>query len=106
MPDYIALGTDVALAVISFTGAYYAFVASELFKGDLIMEKVWRLSTTAFAILAFFAVFDFLLTLVSSPLDWLHLVRLASVFAIGIFVFAVIMLVSWGRSPTESRTQR
>ena len=106
MTDYIVLGTDVALAVISFTGAYYSFVASGLFNGDLIMEKVWRFWTAAFVIVAFSTVFDFLLTLESSPLGWLHLVRVASVFAIGIFVFAVIMLVSWGRSPTESRTRR
>lgn len=65
--DHIGIGADVALAVTAFVGAYYAFVSSRLFRGDFIMERVWRLATASFAITAFLSVLDFLLTTVNSP---------------------------------------
>jgi hypothetical protein len=103
MVDYIALGADIAIVVITSIGTYYAFVASTLFKGDVIMERVWRLATTAFAIVAFFSVIDFGLTAANSSLVGLHLVRIAAVIAIGIFVVAVMLLTRWGRSTIEPR---
>ena len=106
MVDYIALGADVALAVVAFIGTYYAFLATRLFRGDLIMERVWRLATIAFTIVALFSVLDFIFTLENSPLVNLHLVRIASVFALAVFIFAIMTVVRWGRSPMESRTQQ
>ena len=104
--DYIALGADVALAAAAFVGTYYAFEASRLFKGDPIMERVWRLATVAFVILAFFSALDFLFTAEGSSLVQYHLVRIAAVIAIAVFVFAVILLVRWGRSSTELKTRQ
>lgn len=104
--DYISMGADVALAAAAFVGTYYAIECSRLFRGDLIMEEVWRLATVAFVILAFFSVLDFVLTLANSAFLQYHLVRIAAVFAIAVFVAAVMVLVRWGRSSTEPRTQQ
>lgn len=104
MVDYIALGADVALVVITAIGTYYASVASKLFKGDSIMERVWRLATVAFGIVAFFSVIDFALTAANSSMIGLHLVRIAAVIAIGIFVVAMMLLARWGQSTMEPRT--
>jgi len=103
--DYIAIVADVALFVAAFIGTSYAFEASRLFQGDLIMEKVWRLATTAFLIIAFFSVLDLLLTVENSSFVQYHFVRIGAVFAIAIFVVAVIQLVRWGRSSMEPRTR-
>lgn len=105
MVDYIATFVDVALAVLTFVGTYYAYVASRLFRGDPIMERMWRLVTAAFIFVAFFSVLDLILTVASNPLVGLHLVRIAAILALGIFVFAVMMLVRWGKSSMELRTQ-
>jgi hypothetical protein len=102
--DYIALVADMALAVLTFTGVYYAFMSSRLFRGD-VMERVWRLATVAFLIIAFFSVFDFILTVENSPLVQLHLVRIAAAFGVGVFVVSLGTLVGWAKSSTEPRTQ-
>ena len=106
MSDYIAIVGDFALLVAAFVGTLYAFESSRLFKGDTIMEKVWRLSTAAFVIIAFFSVFDFILTVQNSSLVQYHFVRIGAVFAIAIFVVAVGLLVRWGRSSMEPRTRQ
>jgi hypothetical protein len=103
--DYIGMGGDVALAATAFLGTYYASVASGLFRGDPIMERVWRLATAAFVIVAFFSVLDFMLTFISSPILSYHLVRFAAVFAIAVFVVAAMVLVRWGKMPMEPKTQ-
>jgi phosphoglycerol transferase MdoB-like AlkP superfamily enzyme len=103
--DYIAIVADIALFVSAFIGTYYAFESSRLFKGDFIMEKVWRLATVAFVITAFFSVLDFILTAENGSLAQYHFVRIGAVFAIAIFVVAVMLLVGWGRSSMESRTR-
>ena len=105
MSDYIAVVADVALFVAAFIGTYYALESSRLFKGDLIMENVWRLATAAFAIISFFSVLDFLLTVENSSLVQYHFVRIGAVFAIAIFVVAVMLLVRWGRSSMEPGTR-
>ena len=105
MVDYIAAVADVALFVTASIGTFYAFESSRLFKGDLIMEKVWRLATTAFVIVAFFSALDFLLTAENSSLVKYHFVRIGAVFAIAIFVIAVMLLVRWGRSTMEPGTR-
>jgi len=105
VPDYIAMGADVALAIASFIGVYYAFVSSRLFRGDLIMERVWRLATIAFVVVGFVSALDFLFTATSSPLVQFDLGRIAAVFALAIFVVALMTLVRWGKS-TESGTQQ
>jgi ACR3 family arsenite efflux pump ArsB len=106
MSDYISMGADLALAAVAIIGIYYAIECANLFRGDLIMQRVWRLATAAFVILAFFSVLDFLLTFANNPLGQYHLVRVATVFAIGAFAAAAMVLVRWGRSSTEPRTQQ
>ena len=105
MVDYIAIIADVALLVLAFIGTYFAFESSRLFKGDLIMEKLWRLSTTAFVTIAFFSVLDFIITAENSSLVQYHFVRIGAVFAIAMFVVAVMLLVRWGRSSIEPGTR-
>jgi hypothetical protein len=100
--DYLAMAADVALAAAAFMGTYYASVSSKLFKGDLIMERVWRLASAAFLVVAFFSVLDFIFNVENSSLVDIHLVRFAAVFAVVIFVVAMMLLVRWGRSTTES----
>jgi hypothetical protein len=102
--DYIAMAADVALAAVAFVGTYYGSVLSKLFRGDLIMERVWRLATAAFMIVAFFSALDFIFTAENSSLVQLHLVRISAAFAVAVFVVAMMLLVGWGRSTTESGT--
>jgi len=104
--DYIAMGADVALAASAFVGTYYASVSSRLFSGDIVMERVWRLATVAFLAVAFFSVLDFIFNAENSSLVLLHLVRFASVFAVVIFVVAMMQLVRWGRATTEGGNQQ
>jgi DMSO/TMAO reductase YedYZ heme-binding membrane subunit len=104
VPDYVALVTDLALAAVAFAGTYYAFESSRLFRGDF-MERVWRLVTTAFIIIAFFSILDFIFTIENSSLAQLDVVRIAAVFAICVFVYAMMTVVKWGKSSMESRTQ-
>ena len=106
MTDYLGVALDAALALAAFMGTYYASVSSRLFKGDFIMERVWKLATIAFLVIAFFSVLDIIFIAENSSLVLLHLVRFASVFAIVIFVIAVMLLVRWGRSTTEAGTRR
>ena len=106
MVDYVGLGADAVLAVVSFTGTYYASVASRLFRGDPVMERVWRLATVAFAVVALFSVLDFVFTAGNSDLVLLHLVRLSAVFALAVFVVAVMTLVRWGKASTEPKTEQ
>jgi len=100
--DYLGVAADVALAIAAFIGTYYASVSSRLFRGDLIMERVWKLATTAFIVIALFSVLDIIFIAENSSLALLHLVRFAAVFAVVIFVVAVMLLVRWGKSATES----
>jgi hypothetical protein len=102
--DYIGVAADVALAIAAFIGTYYASVSSRLFKGDPIMERVWKLATTAFMVIAFFSVLDIIFIVENSSLALLHLVRFALVSALIIFVVAVMLLVRWGKSATEPGT--
>ena len=104
--DFLAMGADVALAAAAFLGTYYASVSSRLFRGDLIMERVWRLAAAAFLAVAFFSVLDFIFIAENSSFVLLDLVRIASIFAVGIFVVAMMQLVRWGRATTEGGTQR
>jgi len=104
--DYLGMGADFALVATAFVGTYYAFVSSRLFRGDLIMERVWRLATAAFLVVAFFSVLDFAFTAENNSLMQLHLVRFAALFAIIIFVVAAMSLVRWGRSTTEAGNQQ
>ena len=104
--DYVGLGADAVLAVVSFTGTYYASVASRLFRGDPVMERVWRLATVAFAGVALFSGLDFVFTAGNSDLVLLHLVRLSAVFALAVFVVAVMTLVRWGKASTEPKTEQ
>jgi len=99
--DYIAMVADVALAASAFVGTYYASVSRGLFRGDIVMERVWRLATVAFLAVAFFSVLDFIFTAENSSIVSLHLVRFASIFAVVIFVVAMMQLVRWGKSATE-----
>jgi len=103
--DYIAIVADVALAAAAFVGTYYASLSSRLFRGDLIMERVWRLATVAFLAVAFFSVLDFIFTAENSSYLLLDSVRFASIFAVSIFVVAMMQLVRWGRSSTEAGTE-
>ena len=103
--DYITLGTDFVLTGLTFVGTYYAFVAGNLFKGDLIMERVWRLATLAFGIFAFFSAIDFILTADNIPAVGVHPIRIGAVLSVSIFIVSVILLVRWGRSTMEPRTQ-
>jgi uncharacterized membrane protein YfhO len=104
--DYIGIGADVVLAVVAFMGTYYASVSSRLFKGDPIMERVWRLATIAFVTVLFFSALDFIFTVTGSPLAQLHLARISAAFALIVFVVAIMTLVRWGRSSTEPKTQQ
>ena len=106
MVDYLGMGADVALTVVAFIGTYYATVASRLFSGDLIMERAWRLATVAFVIVALFSALDFIFTAGNSSLVDLHLVRISAVFAVAVFVAAIMTVVRWGRAPMEPRIQR
>lgn len=102
--DYLGAAADVALAVAAFIGTYYASVSSRLFRGDLIMERVWKLATTAFTVIALFSVLDIIFIAENSSLVLLHLFRFAAVFAVAIFVVAMMLLVRWGKSTMESGT--
>ena len=104
--DYLGVAADVALAIAAFVGTYYSSVSSRLFRGDPIMERVWKLATTAFIIVAFFSALDIIFIAENSSLVLLHLVRFGAVFAVVIFVMAVMLLVRWARSTTESGTQQ
>jgi hypothetical protein len=103
--DYIAVGTDIVLAAVAFIGMYYASVSTRLFKGDPIMERVWRLATVAFVIVALFSALDFIFVVSDSSLVELHLVRIAAVFGLAVFVAAMVVLVRWGRSSTDPKTE-
>ena len=94
------------MAVIAFMGTYYASASSRLFKGDLIMERVWMLATVAFMVVAFFSALDFIFYIEDSSLVQLHLVRITSVLALAVFVVAMVMLVRWGKSSTEPKTRQ
>ena len=104
--DYLAMVADIVLAAAAFVGTYYASVSSRLFKGDPIMERVWRLATAAFLAVAFFSILDLIFTAENSSLVLLHLVRFASIFAVVIFVVAMMQLVKWGKSTTEGGNQQ
>jgi len=70
------------------------------------MERVWRLATVAFLIVALLSLLDFIFVLENSSLAQLHLVRIAVTFALAVFVVAMVTMVRWGRSATEAQTQR
>ena len=106
MTDYIAVVADIALAAAAFVGTYYASVSGKLFKGDLVMEKVWRLATVAFVVVAFVSVLDLISMAGGSSLSQFHLVRIGAVVAVIIFVVAMIELVRWGKSTTEGGSQQ
>ena len=106
MVDYIGLGADIAVLAVAIVGTYYTSVCNRLFKGDVIMEKVWRLATFAFVIVVLFTALDFIFTAEDSSLVQLHLVRIASAFALAVFVVAIMTLARWGRTSTEPRIQR
>jgi magnesium-transporting ATPase (P-type) len=96
--DYIGMGSDAVLAVATFAGVYYSFRASRLFKRD-IMERVYRITTAAFLIVAFFSVLDFISIISNNFLVEIHLVRIAATVAVVLFVIALAMLVKWASWP-------
>lgn len=104
MLDYVGLVEDIVLVVGTFTGIYYSFRASRLFKRD-IMETVYRITTIAFLILAFFSLLDFIFILGNNYLAQVHLVRMAAAVAVVLFVIALGMLVRWASSPAEPQTE-
>lgn len=99
------MGADAALVAATLVGVYYASTARRLFRGDHVMERVWRATTTTLMIIAIFSVLDLVFTVQSSFLLQFHLISIAAVFAVCIFDFAAMALVRWGRSSTEPRTQ-
>lgn len=103
MLDYIGMGADVALAAATFVGVYYSLRASRLFRRD-IMERVYRIATVAFLIVAFFSVLDFVFIIGDNFLAQIHLVRIAAAIAVVLFVIALSMIVRWASPPAEPRT--
>jgi hypothetical protein len=106
MADLLGIGADIALVAVAIAGVYYATVSSRLFKGDPVMERVWRLAAIAFMIIVFFSALDIIFNLANSSLMQVYLVRISAVFALAVFVLAMMNLVRWGRSSTEARTQQ
>jgi hypothetical protein len=106
MADYVGLVADIALAVVAFAGTYYASGARRLFKGDIIMERVWLLATAAFTLVALLSLLDFIFTVENSSLVLLHLTRIGAVLAMAVFVVATMLLVRWGKTSTEQRTRQ
>jgi FtsH-binding integral membrane protein len=99
--DYIGIGSDVPLAFATFVGVYYSLRASRLFRRD-IMERVYRITTAALLILAFFSVLDFISSVSNSFLEQLHMFRIAATAAVVPFVIALAVLVRWASSSQES----
>jgi hypothetical protein len=104
MVDYLGIVADIALVAVATLGVYFATVSSRLFKGDPIMERVWRLAAVAFMIVAFFSALDIIFNVENSSLAQLYLVRISAIFALAVFVLAMMNMVRWGRSSTEKRT--
>jgi FtsH-binding integral membrane protein len=99
--DYIGIGSDVTLAFTTLVGVYYSLRASRLFRKD-IMERVYRITTAALLIVAFFSVLNFISSISNSFLEQLHLFRIAATAAVVLFVIALAMLVRWASSPQGS----